>query len=77
MDESTIDRLVERIDKLTGFMERREVETLSPYLTTQEAADYLKVSKRTIERMIKSNQIKYYPINQEKNRSKYLLTRAA
>jgi excisionase family DNA binding protein len=73
MDESTIDRLVERIDKLTGFMERREVETLSPYLTTQEAADYLKVSKRTIERMIKSNQIKYYPINQEKNRSKYLI----
>ena len=75
MENESVEKLFERIDQLVGYLERKESDNsvASPYLTTQEAADYLKVSKRTIERMLKNNQIKYYPINQEKNRCKYLI----
>lgn len=77
MENESVEKLFERIDQLVGYLERKESDNSavnsSPYLTTKEAADYIKASKRTIERMIKNNQIKYYPINQEKNRSKYLI----
>lgn len=64
MDESAIDRLVERIDKLTGFMEIKEVKNnaASPYLTAMEAAKYLRISKVTLMRLISAGKIKCYKL---------------